>query len=218
MAVAKQFRADSRIFSAADAGTPAQEDALQSMISTVFDRTSDEMRGLITQSRGRKGIEEKGILSYLEIHTDASHARRIPGAAHEVDQVPQRAVKKSRGRKSTASPSRSILSSRIPERQQRLRSNHIRAVLTGGACASFYSGGVIHSKDIDFVLSGSVSRAVDMRESGRHLLQQDDVSRTVILPGDQLNIVNAAGYSTTSVIAAIPSNLVPSRWPGSFDH
>ena len=39
-----------------------------------------------------------------------------------------------------------------------LRRNHIRAVLTGGACASLYSGGVIHSKDIDFVLSGSVSR------------------------------------------------------------
>jgi DNA-binding transcriptional ArsR family regulator len=77
MAVARQFRADSRIFSAADAGSHAGEDALQAMISTVFDRTSDEIRGLVAQGRGRKGIEEQGVLSHLEIQTDARHGRRI---------------------------------------------------------------------------------------------------------------------------------------------
>ncbi len=77
MAVAQQFRADSRIFSNADAGSRAKEDALQAMISTVFDRTSEEMRGLIAQSRGRKGIEEKGVLSFLEIRTDSRHGRRL---------------------------------------------------------------------------------------------------------------------------------------------
>jgi DNA-binding transcriptional ArsR family regulator len=77
LAVARQFRADPRIFSAADAGSKSEGDALQAMISTVFDRTADEMRGLIAQGRGRKGIEEQGVLSYLEVRTDSKHGRRI---------------------------------------------------------------------------------------------------------------------------------------------
>jgi len=76
MAVARQFRADSRIFSAAQTGSE-EGDTLQAMISTVFERTSDEMRGLIAQGRGKEGIEEQGILSYLEIRTDRKHGRRI---------------------------------------------------------------------------------------------------------------------------------------------
>jgi len=77
MAVARQFKADSRIFSAADTGGDEGDAALLAMISTVFDRTADEMRGLVTQERGRAGIEEKGVLSYLEIRTDREHARRL---------------------------------------------------------------------------------------------------------------------------------------------
>ena len=77
IAVARQFRADARVFSTADAGSEVEGDALQAMISTVFDRTADEMRGLVAQGRGRKGIEEKGVLSFLEIRTDSNHGRRI---------------------------------------------------------------------------------------------------------------------------------------------
>ena len=33
--------------------------------------------GLIAQGRGKEGIEEQGILSYLEIQTDRQHGRRI---------------------------------------------------------------------------------------------------------------------------------------------
>ncbi len=77
LAVAQQFRADARIFSAADAGSKAEADTLQAMISTVFDRTADEMGGLVAQGRGRQGIEEQGVLSYLEIRTDTKHGRRI---------------------------------------------------------------------------------------------------------------------------------------------
>ncbi len=76
LAVARQFRADSRIFSTADAGPKAEADGLQAMISTFFDSTADEMRGLIAQNAGRKGIEE-GILSYLEIRTTAAEGRRL---------------------------------------------------------------------------------------------------------------------------------------------
>jgi len=77
IAVARQFKGDSRMFSAADVGSEKGGDALQAMISTVFERTSDEMRGLIAQGRGKEGIEEQGILSYLEIQTDRKHGRRI---------------------------------------------------------------------------------------------------------------------------------------------
>lgn len=35
----------------------------------------------------------------------------------------------------------------------------IRAVLTGGACASLYSGGKYQSRDMDFVLTGPASQA-----------------------------------------------------------
>ena len=76
MAVARQFRADSRIFSApADTRSEAEGDALQAMISTFFERTADEMRSLVVQKGGREGIEEQGVLSYLEIRTDGRHAR-----------------------------------------------------------------------------------------------------------------------------------------------
>ena len=55
LAVARAFRADSRIFT----GTPAEGDTATAMISTVFDRTADEMRGLVARGSGREGIEEQ---------------------------------------------------------------------------------------------------------------------------------------------------------------
>lgn len=39
-----------------------------------------------------------------------------------------------------------------------LRRHGIRAVLTGGACASLHCGGGSHSVDVDFVLSGTVTQ------------------------------------------------------------
>jgi len=40
-----------------------------------------------------------------------------------------------------------------------LRSHRIPAVLTGGACAALYSKGAYHSRDLDFIVVGSVTRA-----------------------------------------------------------
>jgi hypothetical protein len=40
-----------------------------------------------------------------------------------------------------------------------LHRNGIRAVLTGGACVSLYTRGAFHSKDVDFVLSTSMTQA-----------------------------------------------------------
>ena len=73
LAIARAFRADSRIFT----GTPSEGDTLAAMISTVFDRTADEMRGLIAQRQGREGVEEQGVLSFLELRTDRKHGRKI---------------------------------------------------------------------------------------------------------------------------------------------
>jgi hypothetical protein len=39
-----------------------------------------------------------------------------------------------------------------------LRRHRIRAVLTGGACASLHSGGACHTADVDFVLLEGVTR------------------------------------------------------------
>ncbi len=77
MAVARQFKGELRIDSVADAGSEAEGDALQAMISTIFDRTADEMRRLIAQGQGQQGIEEQGVLSYLEVRTSASEGRRL---------------------------------------------------------------------------------------------------------------------------------------------
>jgi hypothetical protein len=40
-----------------------------------------------------------------------------------------------------------------------LRMHRIRAVLTGGACASVYSDGSYHSEDLDFIISGRVTQS-----------------------------------------------------------
>ena len=77
IAVARQFRTDSRLFSAAKARSGDQQDALLATISTVFDRTADEMRRLAVQQGCRKGIQEQGVLSYLEVRTDREHARAL---------------------------------------------------------------------------------------------------------------------------------------------
>jgi hypothetical protein len=39
-----------------------------------------------------------------------------------------------------------------------LRTNGIRAVLTGGACAALYSEGAYHSRDLDFIVVEDVTR------------------------------------------------------------
>lgn len=71
IAVARQFRAE---LSTAD---DSKGNAVETMISTMFDRTASELHGLISQGQGQQGIEEKGVLSYLEIRTTASQGRRI---------------------------------------------------------------------------------------------------------------------------------------------
>jgi DNA-binding transcriptional ArsR family regulator len=77
MAVARTFRADASMFSVTDTVSKPEGDVLQAMVSTVFERTSDEMRELIAQGCGQEGLEEQGVLSYLEIQVDEKHGRQI---------------------------------------------------------------------------------------------------------------------------------------------
>ncbi len=54
---------------------------------------------------------------------------------------------------------RSSLSSVAIQVGEALRRHGIRAVLTGGACASVHSGGAYHSVDMDFILLRPVTQA-----------------------------------------------------------
>jgi hypothetical protein len=64
-----------------------------------------------------------------------------------------------------------------------LRRHRIRAVLTGGACASLYTRGMIHSKDIDFVLSGEVMRSqLDQAMSSVGFIRQENRYEHPLLP------------------------------------
>ena len=71
----------------------------------------------------------------------------------------------------------------------------IRAVLTGGACASLYSRGMYQSFDLDFILrSGvrqqdldAVMRRIGFRRRGRHY-ERSDVSFFVEFPSGPLGI------------------------------
>jgi len=85
MAVARQFKADSRIFSAADASSGAPEgDALHAMITSVFERTAEEMRSLIAKNSGREGFERQGVFSYLEVRADRKHADALRQRAADI--------------------------------------------------------------------------------------------------------------------------------------
>ena len=54
---------------------------------------------------------------------------------------------------------RSSLSSAAIQVGNALRRHGIRAVLTGGACASLHCGGAYVSADMDFILLGHVTQA-----------------------------------------------------------
>src|SRR5262245_9951536 len=77
LAVARTFRADSRAFQPKARGRN-EKSALRQMMSTIFDTTSAELAGLVDRSEGSmKGIEEEGIVSFLEIHGSKAQLEEI---------------------------------------------------------------------------------------------------------------------------------------------
>lgn len=77
-AVARAFRADTRIFNAA--GTPESEQnaTIRQMVTTIFDQTASELTALVDRSENvTKALEEEGIIAYLEIHGTKKEIKAI---------------------------------------------------------------------------------------------------------------------------------------------
>ena len=66
LAVARAFRADPQAFAGGEAQDD-EKDALRSVVSTVMDSTTSEMMALIDSGHGVEGLEDEGLLSFLEI-------------------------------------------------------------------------------------------------------------------------------------------------------
>ena len=73
----RQFKADSRLFYAPEADRRDQSEMLQTMIGTMLERASEEMRNLIAESDGKDAIQEQGVFSHVEIRTDRQHGGKI---------------------------------------------------------------------------------------------------------------------------------------------
>jgi DNA-binding transcriptional ArsR family regulator len=87
LAVARTFRADSRVFQPKQKAVSEKSAALRQMMSTVFDTTSAELASLIDQGEGedaRKAIEEEGIVSFLEIRGSEAQVKELRGKLHEI--------------------------------------------------------------------------------------------------------------------------------------
>lgn len=76
VAVARRFKTDPRIFSAGDAPSEEESEALQSMISTVCETTADEVRRLVA-SDGLAGLDEQGVVSFLELRASEAEIRKL---------------------------------------------------------------------------------------------------------------------------------------------
>lgn len=73
VAVARNFRADPRLFSGGGPSTPA----IQSMVSTILGSTGQEMERLAAGARGKTGLGEEGALGYLAIDADPETIARL---------------------------------------------------------------------------------------------------------------------------------------------
>lgn len=92
LAVARTFRADSRAFQPKRKGKN-ETSALRQMMSTIFDTTSAELASLIGRGEdATKGIEEEGILTFLEIRASKSELEEIRGKLQRIVQSVTRDV------------------------------------------------------------------------------------------------------------------------------
>jgi DNA-binding transcriptional ArsR family regulator len=81
LAVARSFRADSRLFSAADAegaegdGASGAE-SMKQMVGGIFDRTANELARLL-DVRGLEHLEAEGIVTHVTLELEERHVKRI---------------------------------------------------------------------------------------------------------------------------------------------
>ena len=87
LAVARTFRADSRVFHPKGKGGSRKNAALRQMMSHIFDTTSSELAAMLDRGEeATKGIEEEGIVSFLEIRASKAQLNEIRGKLHEIVQ------------------------------------------------------------------------------------------------------------------------------------
>jgi DNA-binding transcriptional ArsR family regulator len=78
LAVARTFVGDSRAFQPKPKAKSEKHAAIRQMISTIFDTTSAELVSLAGRAEDTsKGIEEEGIVSFLEIHGTKAQLKEI---------------------------------------------------------------------------------------------------------------------------------------------
>lgn len=86
LAVARTFRADSRAFDPKGEGL-SEKSAVRQMVSTIFDTTSAELASLMEGGEdAMKGIEEEGIVSFLEIHASKEELKEVRDKLNEIVQ------------------------------------------------------------------------------------------------------------------------------------
>lgn len=78
-AVARAFRADTRIFNAAGTPESEQKSTLRQMVATIFDQTAAELTALVDRSgNAAKALEEEeGIMAFLEIQATKKEIQGI---------------------------------------------------------------------------------------------------------------------------------------------
>ncbi|HMB69413.1 MAG TPA: helix-turn-helix domain-containing protein [bacterium] len=87
VAVAHSFRADSQAFHTGEGGDASEEaETLRRMMTTILDRTSDELFDIIDRGGAAQALEAEGIVSFLEIHASADDLAGIRDKLHELVQ------------------------------------------------------------------------------------------------------------------------------------
>jgi DNA-binding transcriptional ArsR family regulator len=76
-AVACSIRADPSLFS--PPGRPEASDSIGKAIDGMLEQTATELRALIASGSGARGLEEKGLVSFLEVHAPEGDMKKLRG-------------------------------------------------------------------------------------------------------------------------------------------
>jgi len=74
-AVACSFRADPSLFS--PSGTPGGTTSLRRVVTGMLDQTSAELGELIASGHGQRGVQEEGIVCFLEMRMSPGDVRKV---------------------------------------------------------------------------------------------------------------------------------------------
>ncbi len=83
LAVARTFRADSRVFQPKVKGG-SEKSALRQMLSTIFDTTAAELASLIDRGEFETKAEDEGIVSFLDVRASKAQLEKLRGKLHEI--------------------------------------------------------------------------------------------------------------------------------------